>query len=135
LNWLGEVDPIAGVPRQAFLNTAFEARDPDRTARLFNTFKEQAGIAPRPPAPTPPAPQPNSGNGAMPAGLENQISPNAGSGGGVQQGGAASDIWTAADIRNFTNDILRGTYKGRESEQEAIQAAIDSAIAEGRVRA
>ena len=139
LNWLGEVDPIAGVPRQAFLNTAFEARDPDRTARLFNTFKEQAGMAPRQPAPTPPAPQPGvgpqGGNGGVPAGLENQISPGSGSGGGVPQGGDAEQIWTAADIRNFTNDILRGTYKGREGEQEAIQAAIDSAIAQGRVRA
>jgi hypothetical protein len=138
LNWLGEVDPIAGVPRQAFLNTAFEARDPDRTARLFNTFKEQAGITPRSPAPTPPQPGvgANGGNGAMPAGLETQISPNAGSGGGTPQGGGADDqIWTAADIRNFTNDILRGTYKGREGEQEAIQAAIDNAIATGRVRA
>jgi hypothetical protein len=142
LNWLGEVDQMAGVPRQAFLNTAFEARDPDRTATLFNSYKEQAGITPRPPAPTPPAPQPgvgaNGGNGQIPAGLETQISPNSGSGGGGQQGGSgnnADQIWTSADIRNFTNDILRGTYKGREGEQEAIQAAIDAAIAEGRVRA
>jgi len=137
LNWLGEVDPIAGVPRQAFLNTAFEARDPDRTARLFNTFKEQAGITPRPPAPTPPQPGvgANGGNGGVPAGLETQISPNAGSGGGTPAAAAADQIWTAADIRNFTNDILRGTYKGREGEQQAIQNAIDDAIASGRVRA
>jgi len=135
LNWLGEMDPMAGVPRQAFLNTAFEARDPDRTATLFNSYKEQAGITPRQPAPTPPAPQPQPGNGAVPAGLETQISPGSGSGGGVPQGGTADQIWTAADIRNFTNDILRGTYKGREGEQQAIQNAIDDAIASGRVRA
>ena len=47
LNWLGEMDPMAGVPRQAFLNTAFEARDPDRTAKLFSAYKEQAGITHR----------------------------------------------------------------------------------------
>ena len=138
LNWLGEVDPIAGVPRQAFLNTAFEARDPDRTARLFNTFKEQAGIATPQPAPTP-TPTPGvgaqGGNGQIPAGLETQISPNAGSGGSGPPSAEANQIWTSKDIQNFTNDILRGTYKGREGEQAAIQAAIDDAILNGRVRA
>jgi hypothetical protein len=134
LNWLGEMDPMAGVPRQAFLNTAFEARDPDRTAKLFTAYKEAAGVTPPPPPPAPPAPR-NGGNGGIPPGLETQISPNAGSGGGAPPSGDPDQIWSAADIRNFTNDILRGTYKGRETEQEAIQAAIDSAILEGRVRA
>jgi hypothetical protein len=137
LNWLGEVDPMAGVPRQAFLNTAFEARDPDRTAKLFSAYKEQAGITSRPPAPPAPqpAPTPNGGNGNIPPGLESQISPNAGSGGSAPPSGDPNQIWTAADIRNFTNDILRGTYKGREGEQAAIQNAIDDAILNGRVRA
>lgn len=138
LGWLGEIDEMAGVPRQAFLNSAFEARDPVRTAKLFNAFKTAIG---QPPAKVPPPPPPSPG-AAPPApaqpgnGDDRSISPASGSGGGLDLLNIddPNAIWTGAEIKAFTNDILRGLYKGREADQARVQASIDRAIVEGRVR-
>lgn len=56
LAWLGEVDPLSGVPRQAYIDNAGQAMDHARTANLFNAFKKEAGLTPPPAAPAPPAP-------------------------------------------------------------------------------
>lgn len=54
--WLGEVDPLSGVQRQAYLNNAVQAMDVDRTARLFGAFKQAAGLAQPSAQPAAPAP-------------------------------------------------------------------------------
>lgn len=43
LNWLGEVDPVYGVPRQAALDAASERMDADRTAQVFLAYKQLTG--------------------------------------------------------------------------------------------
>lgn len=55
LQWLGEVDPLSGVPRQAYLTNAQENLDVVRAARLFKAFKQTIGA---PAAPTTPASPP-----------------------------------------------------------------------------
>lgn len=140
LQWLGEVDPVAGVSRQVFLNTAYEARDVQRTATIFNSFKTAAGfppvVTPQPsPAPVvgqnPPQPQ-----GQAPNGDGRSISPAAGGSGTIIAAGGidGTHVWTGAEIRAFTNDILRGNFKGREADQIAIQQEIDNAIVQGRIQ-
>lgn len=39
LNWLGEVDPVYGVPRQAALDAGANALDAQRAANVFNAYK------------------------------------------------------------------------------------------------
>jgi hypothetical protein len=43
LNWLGEADPVYGVPRQYALDAAANARDADRVAAVFNAYKSLTG--------------------------------------------------------------------------------------------
>lgn len=43
LAWLGEVDPLSGVPRQRYLDNAAQQLDHARTAALFQAFKDSTG--------------------------------------------------------------------------------------------
>src|SRR5690606_21687938 len=56
LRWLGEPDPVFGVPRQIALDNAARALDHERVARMFNTYKQLAGIGQQAPAQPEPAP-------------------------------------------------------------------------------
>lgn len=53
-DWLAEVDPMSGVPRQVYLNKAGQDFNHSQAAILFNAFKSAKGIA----APAPAAPAP-----------------------------------------------------------------------------
>lgn len=54
LDWLGTVDELSNLPRQAYLDNASQSLDHARAAKLFSAFK--ATIAPAKPAVVPPAP-------------------------------------------------------------------------------
>lgn len=43
-------------------------------------------------------------------------------------------MFREADVTAFYNDVARGKYAGREREQERIEALINQALAEGRIR-
>lgn len=43
LNWLGDVDPVYGVPRQSALDAAANALDADRVAAIFLAYKSLTG--------------------------------------------------------------------------------------------
>ena len=43
LDWLGEADPVYGVPRQAALDAASERMDAERTAQVFMAYKQLTG--------------------------------------------------------------------------------------------
>ena len=43
LNWLGEADPVYGVPRQAALDAASERMDVSRVANVFLAYKQLTG--------------------------------------------------------------------------------------------
>lgn len=45
------------------------------------------------------------------------------------------DTFTASEIHNFYKDVVRGRYKGREKEADALEARIFRAVKEGRVSA
>lgn len=118
LGWLAETDPVYGQPRQAALDSAQQALDAPRAAAVFNAWK-----ALQKPAPTP-SPRPS---------LNSQVAPNASASAPVP----APDhrpIVTSKQIEAFYNDVARGRYKGREAEAAAIEAAINKALVEHRVR-
>lgn len=119
LEWLAEVDNLSGQPRQNFLNNAFESYDVDRTAILFNSFKELTA--------TPAQPK------IAPKELQRQVAPGTSKASSVATTNANERIWKMSEIDRFYRDVARGTYKGNDAEQARIEAEIDQAVLEGRL--
>lgn len=115
LAWLGVVDPIYKVPRQAALDRAFKNQDAEQVANIFNTFKTSIPAAQTPPS------------------LDNQIQPD-GSGNPAPPAPVQKPILSQKSITDFYNDVSRGKYTGKEAEAAAIEEVINQAVAENRVR-
>jgi hypothetical protein len=111
LQWLGEVDPIYGVERQAALDSAHQALDAERAAAVFRAFR--------------------SNHPKKTKSLAEQVSPS-----GVAAAPAPTQrqqgrIWTQREIEDFYAKSIRGKYSPDEAAR--IEAEINQAAAEGRV--
>jgi hypothetical protein len=115
LAWLAEVDPILGQPRQAALDAAQQTLNAERAAAVFKTFA----------ATLPAAPKPNT--------LDKQVSPK-GSASAAPTPPAQPVIYTQQQVVDFYNAKRRGEFRGRDKEAAAIEAELNLAISEGRVR-
>lgn len=122
MDWLAEVDPLSGYPRQEYLNRALASLDVGRTAVLFKTFKELNATPPQPAKP-----QPSKQ-------LQRQVAPGTSRASTVASTNPAERVWSLSEIDQFYNEVRRGDYKGNEAERVRIEAEIDHAVAEGRVR-
>lgn len=112
--WLGQVDPVYNLTRQAALDNAFDRGDARQVANVFDSFVKSL----------PAAPPPQS--------LENQITPpNAGNPAPLVP--TAKPMFSEKAITTFYNDVARGKYAGREAEQAAIELQVNTAVAEGRI--
>lgn len=132
LAWLTVVDPLSGLQRQVLLDAAAESFDVARVAALFNAYKKEAGIGMQPvPQPAPQVTQQDQKKSEVSA----QVAPGKSK---ASSPAPASDqsrkIWRQAEVTRFYDDVRRGLYRGREAEQARIEAEIDLAVAEGRVR-
>lgn len=117
LTWLGEVDPVYGVPRQVALDNAVNKGSVDHTAAIFNAFKSTLATAP------------------VPANdLRSQTSPSRSGNSSAPAAAAQIQIVSQKDISDFYSDVSKRRYVGREAEMNRIEANINQAIAEGRVR-
>lgn len=115
--WLQESDPVYGVPRQAALNSAREQLNVERAAAVFLAYQPVAEVTTK----------------ATTRSVDRQVSPKTGgSDSAPVQVNAA--VITQKQVTDFYNDVARRKYAGRESEAQAIEQAINQAIAEGRVR-
>lgn len=114
LKWLAEVDPVYGSNRQAALNQAREALDAQRVANVFNAFK----------AAHPAKPQDS---------LANQVAPS-GAASPPQAGPKDAPILSSKFVERFYNEVAKGRYVGREEEASRIDAEINLAAREGRIR-
>lgn len=119
LEWLAEVDTMSGQPRQNFLNNAFESYDVDRTAVLFNSFKELIAAPAKPKV--------------VPKELQRQVAPGTSKASSVATTNANERVWKMSEIDRFYKDVARGNYKGNDAEQARIEAEIDQAVLEGRL--
>ena len=126
LDWLGEVDPLSGVPRQVYLDNASHRLDHARAATLFKAFKEAAGLSkpaeptptPAPAAPTKPelSPQPRTvGNAVAPTPRTPEV--------GV----------TRAEIDAHYAQAARSREYRVSQEYQAMEQRIATALAAGRV--
>lgn len=117
LDWLGEVDPVYGQPRQAALDAAQGSLNPDRAIAVFNAFK---ATLPKPPV----VPKADP--------LSKQVAPR--SSAAAAPVATEKPILTQQQISAFYADVARGRYRGREAEQQQTEQTINLAIAEDRVR-
>lgn len=117
LQWLGETDPVYGLPRQAGLDNAYQALDVDRMARIFETYKTLAGVPAR----------------NRQAELQSQVAPTSSRGSSVpMQDPSQGKIWTQAEISAVYADGRRGHIDAETADR--LYKEIDAAVADGRVR-
>lgn len=114
LEWLAEVDPVYGAQRQAALDDARKNLNVQRVANVFNAFKTSH-----------PVKQQES--------LANQVAPNSASA-PVVSTQATKQIWASKAVEKFYSEVAKGRYNGREDEAARIEAEINMAAAEGRIR-
>lgn len=115
LAWLAEVDPVYGQPRQAALDVAQQTLNSEHAANVFKAFM----------ATQPQAPKTNP--------VDKQVSPKAAAS-AAPTGTDNKPVFTQAQIKAFYDDVARGLYRGRQQEMQQVEAKINAAIAEGRVR-
>lgn len=121
LDWLQELDPMARVPRQSFLDEAQRNLDHAHAAQLFNAFKTQAGLnAPAPQRVTPqhqPSPSPRTvGTASAP----------------VPREPSAAKV-TRDEIKNHYQQVgSRPGYRGSK-EYSDFEARMKEAMAAGNV--
>lgn len=119
MDWLAEVDALSGAPRQAYLDSAFNAHDVARTAALFNAYK--ATLAP--------APQQTPARRE----LERQVAPTPSKGNASNPPASASEkVYSLREIETFYHDVAQGKYSPDEAKR--VENEIDLAVATGRVR-
>lgn len=123
--WLQEPDPVYGVPRQQALDSAVQNLDAQRVASVFRAYRDQTAPAP---AAAPAAPA------SARARLEKQVSPRTNAGSPPTTLPAAKKVYSQSEVAAFYDDIAKGRYRGRDDDMAREEAAINQAIAEGRVR-
>ena len=117
LTWLAEVDPVYGLPRQAALNSAYEALDASRTAAIFKQYKTM----------TAPQTQQNKPN------LQSQVAPTRSRTSPAPATSAGDKrTFTQGDIAQFYDEWRRGLID--EAEAVRIEQEIAAASVEGRIR-
>lgn len=114
LNWLSEIDPVYGVARQAALEAAFNALSAERVANVFRAYLQ-----------TVKTPKPES--------LENQLAPTSVAP-ALPSAPAPAPVVTQKFVENFYNDVARGKYAKTPELAAQIEADIQRAAREGRIR-
>lgn len=117
VNWLAEVDPLAGKPRQALFDEAYNALDVNRIAAFFKAFPYQATVAR------------TSTNQPT---LEQQVAPEQNR--SAPPAPAGKKQWTRGEIQQFYTDVRRGVFQKNLDEMARIEQDIFAAQQEGRVR-
>jgi hypothetical protein len=119
LNWLAEVDPVYGMPRQYALTNAYEALDAARTATIFTQYKKSVS----------PAVQQSNNR----ADLQRQVAPTRSrTSPAPTNPNVDKRLYNQQDIDAFYTDWRRGLIDDAEAVQ--IEKDIHAATTEGRIR-
>jgi hypothetical protein len=120
LAWLDETDPMTGLSRKAYLDDAFQMLDVQRTAAIFNSWPGAKPVQSPKPSPK--------------AELAKQVAPSASRTASNPTANPNERVWSMQDIDAFYRDMSRGTYRGKDAEAQRIEAEIDLAVSQGRVK-
>jgi hypothetical protein len=150
IQWLGQIDPMTGLQRKNILKHAFDNGEASRVVATFKRY--EAELAASGPVQTGRSPQ---GNGAESSEGSTQFASVAYSRGnpattpavdlttlaapgrarpGQTQTPPDKPIITGAEIAEFYSDVTKGRYKGHEDIQAQVEAQIQEASREGRIR-
>ena len=119
IDWLGQIDPLFGIPRMTALQRAFDAGDAGPVRALFAQYLvDQKRIpAEAAPAPTPRQPwMPSSAPSTATVPADQQ-----------------PRQWTRAQIARFYEACRRGDYDKRPDERRRLETDILRAGQEGRI--
>ena len=123
LEWLGEVDNMTGVARQAYLDDAANRMDLARVVAIFSAFKQS--VAPAQQA------QPQSQQAqSRKQELERQVAPSKSKASAPTETGKR--IWTKAEFERAMDP--RYTKHMSADEAAKLEAELDLAVVEGRVQ-
>lgn len=121
VTWLKQNSPYSGAPRMTHFRQAENAGDVERVAQFFVEYKQLMN-----------APQQL---------LEQSVTPSGQGGGGAAprtnnppQQDPDKKLYSMAFINQFYDDDIAGKYKGRENLRDKLDAEIDQALTDGRVR-
>lgn len=120
LGWLGEVDPVYGLPRQAALDSAAGANDAERVAAIFNAYKLLTGKQAN-----------QQQRQQVRQELERQTAPT--STRGANQPAPAGKVWSLAEYEAALDP--RNIQKLGRQKADALYEDAERALAEGRVQA
>lgn len=124
LTWLGQRDPLSGIVRQQLLDNAVQTMDVARTAKVFETFKQETGkSASGAPAPKSEPARIDPASLAAPTSSRPAVSTPSATGG--------KKIYSLGEISKLYDDRTRGRISA--AEWTRIEADINLAILEGRV--
>lgn len=123
IEWLNEVDPLLRGPRMSVAQEAFNQGDAAGIAHYVSMFK--ATLAPAPPAePTP----------SKAEELARQVQPNR-SATSTAPTSQQGKVFTDMDIQKMFRRAIEMSAKGQNDEARKLEAEIDLAYKEGRVKA
>lgn len=123
LEWLGEVDPMLGIPRQAVLDDARRKLDSARIVKIFDAFKHAAGIAPAGEPKPQQEPQKPVSPSPRPVGTAAALTPR------EPQQATMSRAEIADHYRRAsTNSTYRGSDAYKQTEARIAQAMATNAI-------
>jgi hypothetical protein len=120
LKWMGTPDPYSGLERGSLFRRAEAARDVARVAEFFVEYTSALE--------TPEAPPDEMDKHITPVG-SSSAAPVA-----PQSNEPDGEVLLSSEIDTFYDDVMKGRYKGRQSEVLAIEARIDTAAMKGNIR-
>lgn len=121
-SWLLEIDPLSGMTRQTFLDSAQSQLDARRVAGFFRMWQSASSGSV--------AQQTRSATASQ---LERQIAPGRGRTASSTATSTEAKNYTRAEVAKFFDDVRKGVYKGREQERDRIERDIFAAQGEGRI--
>lgn len=126
LAWLGEHDILAGNTRHNLFLDAYEHNDTQRVVAFFKNFGN--GVFNQ-------ATQPHAqaANQPLKVPLEVFTAPGRGTPSAVTTAAPGKPTFTNQQVEQFYGDVRRGKFRGREAEQNRLEAEIILAGAEGRI--
>jgi hypothetical protein len=123
--WLNKPDRYSGQPRAILIKNAADRLDANTTVNFFEDFlAETAPARNEPVVPTTPR-KPANLHPPRPSTTKIPERPPA---------EPQKEIITTAQVTAFYEDIRRGKFVGREAERDKLEAEVDLAAAEGRIR-
>lgn len=120
IEFLGVMNRKAGITNGELARSYYDNNDPEGMAGLFRAFKRVYNIGEDFTVETEKPSHPET--------------VQTGSDRASDAGGSEPEYWTEREMIAFYSDLQRGKFKGREAEARAIEARINDAVRNGRIR-